>query len=168
MSAEENKALVRRYFEEVLSKRNPELIGEIFTSDFVYHYSPAPPNLPSGMEGFKTLVNDYLSGFSNLRFTIDNQTVEGDQVVTELTAHVSNIGAIRTAPSLSQTPAAPQTPPSSNIPSATSGVAEPTSFSGKSTDRFVNDKIAESWVEFDVPSAEQQLGFTPPTGEVKQ
>lgn len=168
MSAEENKALVRRYFEEVLSKRNPDLIGEIFTSDYVYHYSPAPPNLPSGMEGFKILVNDYLSGFSNLRFTVDNQTVEGDKVVTQLTAHASNIGAMRTAPSLSQTPAAPQTPPSADIPSANPEVAEPTSFSGKSTDRFTNGKIAESWVEFNVPSAEQQLGFTPPTGEVKQ
>jgi len=33
MSTEENKALVRRYYEEVLTKRNPELVDELFSPD---------------------------------------------------------------------------------------------------------------------------------------
>ena len=163
MSNEENKALVRRYFEEVLAKRNTDLIDEIFAPDFVYHYSNAPANLPPGLDGFKVLVKDYLSGFSNLRFTVDDQSVEGDKVVTQLTAHASNIGAARTAPELSPTPTAP-----TDIPEATPVAAEPTSFQGRSTDRIANGKIVESWVEFDVPGAEQKLGFSPPAGEVNQ
>jgi predicted ester cyclase len=163
MSDEENKALVRRYFEEVLLKRNPNLVDEIFAPNFVYHYSGAPTNLPPGLEGFKVLVGEYLKGFSNLRLTIDDQRVEGDKVVTQLTAHASNVGAMRSAPELSPTPTNP-----THIPEVTPVAADPTSFRGRSTDRIANGKIVESWVEFDVPGAEQQLGFSPPTGEVKQ
>ena len=163
MSNEENKALVRRYFEEVLSKRDTALVDEIFAPNFVYHYSGAPADLPPGLDGFKLLVKDYLSGFSNLRFTSDDQSVEGDNVVTQLTAHASNIGAARTAPELSPTPTA-----STDIPAATPVAAEPTSFRGRSRDRIANGKIVESWVEFDVPGAEQKLGFSAPSGEVNQ
>jgi predicted ester cyclase len=163
MSDEENKALVRRYFEEVLSKRNTSLIDEIFAPNYAYHYAGAPADLPGGLDGFKVLVRDYLSGFSNLRFSVDDQRVEGDKVVTQLTAHASNIGAIRSAPELSQTPTAP-----TEVPDATPVAVDPTSFKGRSTDRIANGKIVESWVEFDVPGAEKKLGFTPPTGDTNQ
>jgi predicted ester cyclase len=159
MSDEQNKALVRRYFEEVLPSRNTDLVDEIFDANYIYHYSDAPAALPPGMDGFKVLVKDYLSGFSNLRLTVDDQTVEGDKVVTQLTAHASNIGAMRAAPELSPTPTAP-----TDIPDVTPVAADPTSFRGRSIDRIANGKIVESWVEFDVPSAEQKLGFSPPGG----
>lgn len=160
MSDEDNKALVRRYFEEVLPSRNIDLVDELFDPNYIYHYTDTPANLPPGLEGFKVLVKDYLSGFSNLRITVGEQLVEGEKVVTQLTAHASNIGAIRTAPELSGTPTAP-----TERPSVTSVAADPTSFHGKSTDRVSNGKIVESWVEFDLREAERKLGFTPPTGE---
>jgi hypothetical protein len=85
-----------------------------------------------------------------------------EKVVTHLTAYASNIGALRTAPELSGIPTAP-----TEILKTTPEAAEPTSFHGRNTDRFRNGKIAESWVEFDLPAAERKLGFTPPTGEAK-
>lgn len=162
MSDDNNKVLVRRFFEEVLPSRKVELVEELFDPDYIYHYSNAPAALKPGLEGFKTLVKDYLSGFSNLRITVDDQQVEGDKVVTHLTAYASNIGALRTAPEVSGTPTAP-----TEIPKTTPVAADPTSFHGRSTDQFRSGKIAESWVEFDLPAAESKLGFTPPTGEAK-
>src|SRR5579872_541584 len=76
MSTEDNKALVRRFYTEVLEKRNPALVDELFATTYVYHYPDMPPDLPSGLEGFKKFVTLFLSGFSNLTFTIDDQTVE--------------------------------------------------------------------------------------------
>ena len=38
--SEENKALARRYLEEVWDKGNVDLIDELFTTDFVRHGPP--------------------------------------------------------------------------------------------------------------------------------
>ena len=51
MSAEENKALVRRWFEE-LDKRNFAIIDELIPEDYVDH-NPPLPNLPPGREGVR-------------------------------------------------------------------------------------------------------------------
>ena len=42
MSTEDNKALVRRYYEEVFSKGNFAVADEILAADHVNHF-PAPP-----------------------------------------------------------------------------------------------------------------------------
>ncbi|MHB8595368.1 MAG: ester cyclase [Ktedonobacteraceae bacterium] len=151
MSTEDNKALVRRFYKEVLEKRNPALVDELFTANYVYHYPDVPANLPAGMAGFKKFVTMFLSGFSNLTFTIDDQTVEGDKVVTQVTGHSSNLGAMRAAPNVSQAETEPH-------PEVSGNVAETTSIKGTSTDRIVDGKIAETWAKFDLPGAEQELG----------
>ena len=45
MSAEENRALARRWFEEVLNKGNASAIDALTTEDFVLHH-PARPGQP--------------------------------------------------------------------------------------------------------------------------
>ncbi|HLJ33053.1 MAG TPA: ester cyclase [Ktedonobacteraceae bacterium] len=160
MSTEDNKALVRRFYTEVLEKRNPALVDELFATTYVYHYPDMPPDLPSGLEGFKKFVTLFLSGFSNLTFTIDDQTVEGDKVVTRVTGHSSNIGAMRAAPNVSQAETEPH-------PEVSSNVAETTSIHGTSTDRIANGKIVETWAKFNLPGAEEELGGNAPAGEVK-
>jgi hypothetical protein len=54
VSAEENKALVRRFVEEVQSQSNTDLIDEICSPEFVNHSSP--PGLPPGREGIKIVT----------------------------------------------------------------------------------------------------------------
>ena len=151
MSTEDNRALVRRFYKEVLEKRNTALVDELFASNYVYHYPDVPPDLPSGLDGFKKFVTMFLSGFSNLTFTIDNQMVEGDKVVTQVTGHSSNLGAMRAAPGVSQAETEPH-------PEVVGTTADTTSIKGTSTDRFVDGKIAETWAKFDLPGAEQELG----------
>ncbi len=151
MSAETNKALVRRWYEEALTQRNPDLVEEIFTSDYVCHSSQLPANLPPGREGMKHFVTQFLSGYPRMRFTVGEQTVEGDKVHSQITAK-------------SEAPVGPVM----TIPGDPEKVAESDTITGTSTDRFVNDRIAESWLQFDVPNPLPQMEEVMKEGESKQ
>ncbi len=150
MSTEANKALVRRYYEEVLAKRNSALVDELFATNYVYHYPDTPPNLPPGLEGFKQFVTMYLSGYANLHFTIEDQIAEGDKVVTRVTAHSSNIGPLRSIPENPET------------------ATRADNITGISIERIADDKIVESWAEFDLLAMQQQAGVMPSMGQTKQ
>jgi predicted ester cyclase len=76
--SEENKALARRYLEEVWDKGNVDLIDELFTTDFVRHGPPAVEGEVRGPEGFKGLVSTYHAGFPDFRVTIDDMIAEGE------------------------------------------------------------------------------------------
>jgi predicted SnoaL-like aldol condensation-catalyzing enzyme len=135
MSAETNKMLVKRFYEEILTTRNPDLIDEIFTSDYVYHSPNIPPGFPSGRQGFKQFITEFLSGYPDLHFRVGDQTVEDDKVISHVTARSgSPIGPVMT------------------IPADPEKVAEEDTAQGTSTDRIVNGKIAESWIQFKIPN----------------
>jgi predicted SnoaL-like aldol condensation-catalyzing enzyme len=140
MSAETNKMLVKRFYEEILTQRNPDLLDEIFTSDYVYHSPNMPSQFPSGLQGFKQFVTEFLSGYPDLHFTVGDQAVEGDKVVSHITARSSSmVGPVMT------------------MPTNPEKVAEEDTIQGTSTDRFVNGKIAESWIQFNVPNPLPQI-----------
>ena len=82
---EDNKALARRYLEEIWDKGNVEVIDELFTTDFVRHGPPAVEGEVRGPESFKGLVSTYHAGFPDFRVTIDEMIAEGDRVVTRWT-----------------------------------------------------------------------------------
>jgi steroid delta-isomerase-like uncharacterized protein len=78
MSAE-NKALVRRYVEEVLNNRNLTLIDELFAPTFTDHDSSMP--VAKGPAGVKRLAAIVHTSFPDLHFTIEDMVAEGDKVV---------------------------------------------------------------------------------------
>lgn len=78
MSAE-NKALVRRYVEEVLNNRNLILIDELFAPTFIDHDSSMPE--AKGPAGVKRLAAIVHTSFPDLHFTIEDMVAEGDKVV---------------------------------------------------------------------------------------
>ena len=92
--SEENKALVRRYFEEIWDKGNLDLIDELFTTDFVRHGPSATEGEVRGQEGFESLVSMYRSALPDLRIPIEDQIAEGDTVVTRWTAHGTHQGEL--------------------------------------------------------------------------
>src|SRR5215218_7160064 len=55
-SAEENKALARRWFEDLFNAGNLEVADEIIAPDHVNH-DPTFPDIPPGPEGQKQVVN---------------------------------------------------------------------------------------------------------------
>ncbi len=140
MSAENNKALVRRYFEDAWNKHNPALVDEIYATDFVDR-SPDIPGIAHTRDGLKQFMGVYLRAFPDADITIEDQLVEGDRVVTRWTGRGTQTGEFM------------EMPPSGKK------VAVP----GVQIDRFSGGKIVEEWTLFDQLGMLQQLGAVPAT-----
>jgi predicted ester cyclase len=90
MSAERNKAIVRRMVEELQSGHNLDVVDELFAVDFVDH--SVPPGLPPSREGVKMQFAMFFSAFPDLHVVIHDQVAEGDRVVTRKTFHGTHQG----------------------------------------------------------------------------
>ena len=139
--SEENKALIRRYFEEVWNKHNLDAIDEIYAPGYVNH--DAPPGIPGDVEGLKALIGAYLSAFPDLKVTNDLLLADGDKVVVRNTATGTHTGQLMEIPATGK-----------QIETHAIGIF---GVSG--------GKIVESWVASDQMSLMQQLGVVPPPGE---
>ena len=140
MSVEENKAIVRRFFEEIFNQGDLSVADEIVAADFVNH-NPAPGQTP-GVEGLKEFVVDLRTAFPNVVFTIDDEVAEGDKVAIRWTCrgtHEAEFGRIP----------------------ATGKHVE---FSALNIHRVVGGKIQEGWLKWDTLDYLQQLGVIPPLG----
>jgi len=139
MSTESNKAIARRFLEEVFGQGKLAVADEIVSPDHVDHGPGALPGVPHGPEGSKMLVTGYRNAFPDIHFTIDEQIAEGDKVVTRWTGHATHKGELAGIPATGK--------------SAT--------VTGMGVDRIVNGKIVESWGIFDQFGMMQQLGVIP-------
>ena len=135
MLSETNKTVSRRFFEEAFGKGNLNVLDEIIAPDHVNNGPGALPELPTGPDGAKKLVTVYRNAFPDIRFTIEDQIAEGDQVVTRWTADGTHQGELIGIPPTNKT-------------STVTGIA---------VDRIVNGKIAETWGIFDQFGMMQQL-----------
>ena len=90
VSAVDNKALVRRFVDEVQSGGNIDLIDEVCSPGFVNH--SAPPGIPADREGIKILTAMFRGAFPDSHFTIEDMVAEGDKVVTRKTFHCTHEG----------------------------------------------------------------------------
>ena len=93
MSAEENKALVRRWFAE-LDKRNFAIIDELIPEDYIDH-NPPLPDLPPGREGVRESSMRLYAAFPDAVHILEDQMAEGDKVMTRLTTRATFTGEIR-------------------------------------------------------------------------
>ncbi len=143
MSAEQNKAIVRRWYKDAFEKGNLALAKEIFDAGFINHDPGAPPGgWPRGPEGAQAVVATYHGAFPDIQFTIEDQIAEGDKVVTRWSARGTNKGEMMGMP-----------------PTGKSATV-----TGISIERIAGGKIAESWVNFDALGMLQQLGVIPTPG----
>ncbi len=90
MSAEENKALVRRFVDEVQSAGNIDAIDELCSPEFVNH--SAPPGVPPNCEGVKQLTAMFRRAFPDSYFIVEDMIAEGDKVVSRKTFHGTHEG----------------------------------------------------------------------------
>ena len=81
MSAEENKALVRRFFEARV-KTDLEALDKMLAPDFVSH-TPAPGQ-QLDRESYMRHAAESVSAFSDIRFVIEDQVAAGDKVVSRI------------------------------------------------------------------------------------
>jgi steroid delta-isomerase-like uncharacterized protein len=75
---EENKAVMRRIYEEIFNEGKLELADELVAPDMVNHTTPGAPR---GPEPVKKLVAMLHSAFPDHHITIEDMVAEGDKVV---------------------------------------------------------------------------------------
>jgi steroid delta-isomerase-like uncharacterized protein len=137
MSAEENKAIFRRYVEEVGNEGKLELADEIF--DRYLAHQPDGSVLERGPEDVKRFMGEFQEAFPDFHTEIEDQIAEGDKVVTRWTMRGTHREEFR-------------------------GIA-PTGkeleITGIGIFRFSDGKVVESWDNFDQLGMMQQLGVIP-------
>jgi predicted ester cyclase len=134
---ESNKALVRRFYEEI-DKGNIGVLDEVVAEDYLDHNPPPFPGLASGREGLKqafTMFQHATPGYHQ----IEDQIAEGDKVVTRLTSIGKHEGDL---------PGAPQTGNDLKMTSIT-------------IHRIANGRLVEKWSEKDMMGFLQQIGVMP-------
>jgi steroid delta-isomerase-like uncharacterized protein len=91
-----NKAVIRRFVEEVQNQKNWEAFDELNADDFVN--LSAPPGVPSDKEGGKMFLGAFISAFPDSHVTIEDMIAEGDQVVTKKTFNGTHTGELNGIP----------------------------------------------------------------------
>lgn len=81
---EENKALIRRFYEEI-DGGNIDAMDELVAAKYENHDPPPFPNLKPGLEGLKQAFRMFWESTPGTH-TIEDQVAEGDKVVTRLRA----------------------------------------------------------------------------------
>ncbi len=140
-SPEENKALVRRFYEEI-DKGNLAAMDELVAEDYLDHNPPPFPGLARGREGLKQAFQIFWEATPGYH-QIEEQIAEGDRVVTRLTCYGKHEGDLPGAP-------------------ATGNELKMTSIT---IHRIADGRLAEKWAEKDVLGFLIQIGvMTPPGG----
>src|SRR5215212_5618874 len=87
--SEDNKALARRSWEEIVNERNPDAIEEIYPPDLVWH---EPDQDLRGYEQARQFVSSFFRGFPDINITVEDVIGEGEQVVTRYTIRGTHHG----------------------------------------------------------------------------
>ena len=93
---ERNKAVIRRFVEEVQNQKNWETFDELNASDFVN--LSAPPGVPSDKAGGKLFLSAFIDAFPDSYVTIEDMIAEGDRVVTKKTFNGTHTGELNGIP----------------------------------------------------------------------
>ena len=142
--SEQNKAIVRRLFEELWNKGNLSLADQLFTPNYTHHDSSSP-DFGHGPESERKRATLYRTAFPDLQLTIEDIIAEGETVMARWSCRGTHKGDL-------------------------SGIA-PTgkqfTISGVSIARLANGKLAEGWVNWDAQGLMQQLGIVPELAKTK-
>lgn len=140
MSAEDNKARTRHFYEDVLNTHDFAALDDYVAKDFVDHNPP--PGVASGIEGVRQSFEMFTTAFPDLRFNIDRMYADGDAVISRITVTGTHEGEFMgIAPTGKHVEA-----------------------SGIDIIRVVDGKAVERWGNFDDLAMMQQLGGVPKMG----
>ena len=80
MSTKDNKAILRRIFEEAFNKGNLKVADELIADNWVYRGAEGMEM--KGPDGFRQFVSMYRTAFPDLSITVHDMVAEGDKVAT--------------------------------------------------------------------------------------
>lgn len=139
MSAEENKAVIRRWI-EAFNERALEAEADLLAEGFVAHV-PAPPGPLDleGLEAWRLFTAPFVEAFPDLRLTVQDIMAEGDMVAARVAFRGTHRGEFQ------------------GIPPTDKEV----NFTSMEINRVVDGKVGEHWVEIDLLRLMGQLGAIP-------
>ncbi len=135
--SEQNKAIIRRFWDEVGNKGNLAVVDELLATDCVLHGFLGGEI--RGPEGLKQYTSMTLAAFADLHVTVEDEITEGDKVVTRYSARGTHKGEIM------------------GIPPTGKQVA----WTGIVITRIAGGKVIEAWANIDRLGLMQQLGAIP-------
>jgi predicted ester cyclase len=91
MSIEDNKSLVRRYYEQVVNTGNIDLVESFISPEYVENYDGE--RHAAGIEGAKEHILGVRMTYPDLHLTIDQQIAEGEWVATCITMRGTHLGS---------------------------------------------------------------------------
>ncbi|MBA2463351.1 MAG: ester cyclase [Nocardioidaceae bacterium] len=135
MSTNANKALIRRFYDEVWNQGNLAVADEVFAADYVRH-DHRPGAVPPGPEGQKRIAETFRSAFPDGRMSIELMVAEGSFVVAQWTIEGTHSGTW----------------------AAISATGARVRFGGVNIFRLTDGKVVEIWNHRDDLGLMQQLG----------
>jgi steroid delta-isomerase-like uncharacterized protein len=138
MAVEDNKALVRRFFDEVFNAQSGEAAAALLTPDFVAHH-PAFPDGIRGPDGIMQMTGMFRAGFPDLHYTPEDLVGEADRVAVRWTARGTHRGPFMGTPASGR----------------------PVTVTGTDIFRAADGRLVEAWVNSDFLGLMQQIGAIP-------
>ena len=136
--AQENSALIRRWFEEVWNQGRMEAIDEMASPDVIGH-GQAQHDTDVGLHEFRNFAVGLRSAFPDMKVVIDQTLEQGDKVVARWTATMTHKGEfLGIAPT-----------------------GKKATITGTSTQRISGGKIVEGWDNWDQLGLLVQIGAVP-------
>ena len=89
--SEENKAVVRRAFEEVANEGDMATVDEIIAPEYVRHDLAGGPDA-AGPEGVKRLITGLRAAFPDIKTTIEDIFADGEKVVVRFSVRGTHSG----------------------------------------------------------------------------
>ncbi len=133
---DENKALTKRFYEEVMNAHNLANVKSYCTNDFIDH-NPSPGHTGKGLDDLTAQLNEMLTALPDLHVSADFMVAEEDTVVAYLTMTGTNTG------------------PFGNMPASNKSVK----INGVDIVHIKDGKATERWGVFDDLSLMTQLGM---------
>jgi steroid delta-isomerase-like uncharacterized protein len=142
--AADNKAIVRRLYEEVWNRRKLEVVNELISPSHALQ-GPAIFGSSIGPEAYKHQVSNLLEAYPDLRWAIEDIIAEKDKVVACWTYSGTHRGDYMGVPATNKK----------------------VSVGGMTIHHIAGGKIMDSHTNWDVLGMMQQLGVALPMGHAK-
>ncbi len=133
---EANKALVRRWFEEVWNQGRPEAVIELMSEEAVNHGLSEDGQPLRGASGFLPFHTQFREAFPNIEVVVEETIAEGDLVAVRCSVRGKHEG--------------------DSLGFKATGTM--TYFDGIAIARVKDGKFVESWNNFDFMKMYKQLG----------
>ncbi len=135
MSAEQNKAISRRYLDAAWNRHDYTIIDELIAPDYRQHNR----TVQTGRDGVKAFFRMMSSAFPDARYTVEQMVAEDDQVAWCWTIQATHTGPFQGIPATGKT----------------------ITITGMNLMRLADGILVENWGEQDTLGLLQQLGAVP-------